>query len=140
MPRGLAARACRAHTRARHRAPSSRPWSAARPAATDRPSESSPAPYSRPSGFSSRASIARSARAPIRHCTGKLALGRLPLRAESLESVAAHLGYASAQPLRRRLSLGMNPRMTKAYLKLGVLALACCPQALWADDAPLPPA
>jgi acetylornithine deacetylase/succinyl-diaminopimelate desuccinylase-like protein len=34
----------------------------------------------------------------------------------------------------------MNPRMTKAYLKLGVLALACCPQTLWAHDAPLPPA
>jgi len=30
--------------------------------------------------------------------------------------------------------------MTKAYLKLGVLALACCPQTLWANDAPLPPA
>jgi acetylornithine deacetylase/succinyl-diaminopimelate desuccinylase-like protein len=34
----------------------------------------------------------------------------------------------------------MNPRMTKAYLKLGLLALACCPPTLWAAAAPLPPA
>jgi acetylornithine deacetylase/succinyl-diaminopimelate desuccinylase-like protein len=30
--------------------------------------------------------------------------------------------------------------MTKAYLKLGALALTCCPQAVWAGAAPLPPA
>jgi acetylornithine deacetylase/succinyl-diaminopimelate desuccinylase-like protein len=29
--------------------------------------------------------------------------------------------------------------MTKAYLKLGAVALACCPQAVWAGAAPLPP-
>ncbi len=30
--------------------------------------------------------------------------------------------------------------MTKAYLKLGAVALACCPQAVWTAAAPLPPA
>jgi acetylornithine deacetylase/succinyl-diaminopimelate desuccinylase-like protein len=34
----------------------------------------------------------------------------------------------------------MNPRMAKAYLKLGVLALVCSSRTLWANEAPLPPA